>query len=1284
VSEYSIDPGLLRKTVYQEKFNALARAGVDVSTVHTWDRELNRSRRILVPIDVQAFVVPEHGGEPTVPVGSLVDDPDPFTVGTVRPVGVHLHWAMPDALLKGDPKRSTTALALPTLPDRWVVVRTLLPEGRRTAYATGWVIDAVHGVTVPLGSYSGSIDATDTEELKPLDGARRGSLLWTATYDGAMGRFTLHDPLTDLPQLASVAPQGFHGGRAVYTVAGWWSDNDQDPIGGLSAGPGLTGRLKQLGWFITPDGKDDLDDEPDPKSLRLRNYAGLVSPETSAKVTMTTEYSSTAVAYSNVAPKVRLPVDDVSEVIVGLALPRYFSLLHGSVIGVPIDGTAHGADDRPDPDTISCAIGQDIDDVAAAFAAPGFGFDAQHRQAAERLMAAFTGDLLSRLGTSDGLSDLEGREHSDGFWPLPGKPIPGAKPDRLRTEDTTPMGPTQVGRKGRGARAHDPRVKDDPRLLAKVSWRGGVVPMKHADEDPETKQHLRTQRDEEDQPKKEGGSDAPASRDVVRPAPRMFRPAPVVVGLRNIHPNLRHHGDGLFDDRGLLRVRYPGEATTRIQGTVDGSAVLPTLGNGAIPPEVLRVAREAVVFDGYSWKWLAAAGSRTGVKDEQVEARVIGEMMRIYGSSARYDATGASAVAESKAMGSQASSTDGWQKRSAQKSHGANQVAVELSKFSLADGTLPSPVALTTWRQPWVPLFIEWQVHLEGSEQMAGWVLDGLDLEPRTPGGDFSRTLMGRSPITTGVGKALTLAMTAWLKAEQQRDLTPALSQLSDAQESALGRLAELIAPLDVVSASFDGVGEQLLGIPYVGMIQRAEGTDGKMKPTATALPVPLFGGTLTVQGLRLVDAFGRTLELPTEALATTLSLEVSGNPSAIRMRPRIQPGARLLTRFVDPAFGLGLDQSLVQEAYVDQLRSGLAVTPVSGFLLPDHIDEALEVFDRDGNPLGQVMHDSVTDAVTWETAPGRPLPPDAGPLADIADHAQHAARLAAGLIQKDVDSRHSTDPPSSSTLSAFLRAVDSTLWTVDTYAAVGSATIAGLVGRPIAVVRVNVTLDVPDDVDDLVISSPGGAEGRRAAMASLDPQLFPLRIGELGRSDDSVLGFFVDDDYTTFHVVDRVVASGALSSGRHTGFLGLLGEQPEPDPIVHPYLELEDTLWVRPGQILRLTVLMLPAGKMHVTTGILPRKSLELADEWVTPGLSKVVPSMRVGPLLVDPAEIRLPNVASLGTSQVFTRRTGALTWRDDPILASTTSAYLPKMPHEVQEGWIRVAPEKPEGSAP
>ena len=43
------------------------------------------------------------------------------------------------------------------------------------------------------------------------------------------------------------------------------------------------------------------------------------------------------------------------------------------------------------------------------------------------------------------------------------------------------------------------------------------------------------------------------------------------------------------------------------------------------------------------------------------------------------------------------------------------------------------------------------------------------------------------------------------------------------------------------------------------------------------------------------------------------------------------------------------------------------------------------------------------------------------------------------------------------------------------------------------------------------------------------------------------------------------------------------------------------------------------------------------------------------------------------------FTRRTGPLTWRDDPIVAATQAALLPRMPHEAQEGWIRVLPQDP-----
>ena len=45
------------------------------------------------------------------------------------------------------------------------------------------------------------------------------------------------------------------------------------------------------------------------------------------------------------------------------------------------------------------------------------------------------------------------------------------------------------------------------------------------------------------------------------------------------------------------------------------------------------------------------------------------------------------------------------------------------------------------------------------------------------------------------------------------------------------------------------------------------------------------------------------------------------------------------------------------------------------------------------------------------------------------------------------------------------------------------------------------------------------------------------------------------------------------------------------------------------------------------------------------------------------------------------MTRRDTPLTWKDDPILAATQTALLPDLPHEVQEGYIRIAPAPPPG---
>ena len=125
--------------------------------------------------------------------------------------------------------------------------------------------------------------------------------------------------------------------------------------------------------------------------------------------------------------------------------------------------------------------------------------------------------------------------------------------------------------------------------------------------------------------------------------------------------------------------------------------------------------------------------------------------------------------------------------------------------------------------------------------------------------------------------------------------------------------------------------------------------------------------------------------------------------------------------------------------------------------------------------------------------------------------------------------------------------------------------------------------------------------------------------------------------------------------------------------------------LRLRPGVPRLVTLLMLPGLAAHWTAGVTPRQAVRLSRAWFGPVLDRLLPSVRVGPVLVDPGQVRLPPVAALGERQVLTYRSGPLSWRDDPILAATQSALLPDSAAVLREGWVRVDPSpppEPEGS--
>jgi hypothetical protein len=307
--------------------------------------------------------------------------------------------------------------------------------------------------------------------------------------------------------------------------------------------------------------------------------------------------------------------------------------------------------------------------------------------------------------------------------------------------------------------------------------------------------------------------------------------------------------------------------------------------------------------------------------------------------------------------------------------------------------------------------------------------------------------------------------------------------------------------------------------------------------------------------------------------------------------------------------------------------------------------------------------------------------------------------RLAAGVVAADALQRNEAaaagdaDQIQESALSALLRTVDTTLWTVDPFGATGTEHVASLVGRPIAVARMTLLLNVLDDLstgtDAELTLDANALVVRQAAYDRLASRQITVRLGELTRTDDGVLGYFVDDDYTRFTPVSPEVLAAARASGRQTGQLSVLGDgsatDPAVAPITHPFVDgSEQPLVTRPGQLVRLTVLMVPGSAAHATTGVLPRARVQLARDWVADALQQLSPSFRVGPVLVDPTTVRLPKITALPKDQVFTARTDEITWHDDVIAAATQDALLPDDPPLLREGYVRAQQSAPQGAGP
>lgn len=640
-------------------------------------------------------------------------------------------------------------------------------------------------------------------------------------------------------------------------------------------------------------------------------------------------------------------------------------------------------------------------------------------------------------------------------------------------------------------------------------------------------------------------------------------------------------------------------------------------------------------------------------------------------------------------------------------------------------GQAPQGAGLTaqsagTWQDPFLPLFLVWELSYRPFEKGAGvaapdyltsfvthnFQLDegSIDLVPAGPGPATqpgSMALQGFIPLSSRAGDPLLDQIRQYVELYPQENpqlqavtdymknkplLSQGLSGINPALLSrAQGMQLAVFNPFYDAEAPATALGAGTNTLDYANVLTHfvgwAAGALADQVPLAGVGFNPLRSGYLTVARADVVDAFGRKRRVIDGSLAADAAKVVvcsqwrapAGAPGQVSLPPRLAEPARLVFEWIQ-----GNDGRVATNA-------DPSTSPVTGWVVQNHIDNSLMLFRPSGEPLGSLAVAGGQASVTWLPAPGhaaRSMQEDmAGP--DLV----HFLKFATFIHGKD---------------RAFFNALMDSISGAHTYIvadnARGEEPYAVLMGRPLALVRADLRLEA----QGLPAVDPG-LDAVRAAMAAngtaaydwtlrRDAGLrnvdFPVRLGDRNQLADGLVAYLLDDDqpYDTLY-------APAAAAGDGTGV-----RRPAADTLklqLRPALDAPATAYpdaatqtaalrdatARPAAR-AVTLLMDPRASVHATTGILPAKRIDLPAATYDQALQSIEVTFFTHPVLRSAQGMELPVPQEAGFDWRWTTSVteGQVTTPNDEALTAAASgdrASFRFSPQVAQDGWLKLVPK-------
>lgn len=594
-------------------------------------------------------------------------------------------------------------------------------------------------------------------------------------------------------------------------------------------------------------------------------------------------------------------------------------------------------------------------------------------------------------------------------------------------------------------------------------------------------------------------------------------------------------------------------------------------------------------------------------------------------------------------------------------------------------GTAPSPVALANWNgNPWIPLFAHWEVAFEPVfatidqdrklhdypadfftsrftiDQDSGGAI-GYKPPSNPASGAFAQRYEGVSILSSSAvnGFARQLGKSADPLLQQCRQLigkqNMAMQALSGLNAAMLMQQQELQLNIRVPDSS--------MYAPLTKAIAKALGGFASQGPDFNGFYNPVRAGYMKFS-LTLVDIFGQKKAVQPSMVSVAQAMSASWQGQALPgiawLPPRLSQASRLLFRFL-AADGTGYEEMNIHPA----------TTPVCGWLLPNHLNGSLFVYDAQGASLGSLVLSDDQRRIIWQSAPGNGATIDQDVAAVMRDQQPQLRELVEQLA---------TGTPRF--FADFMSAVDSVNGFVEPQEISSNNDLAVLIGRPVALVQAAVALELKGTPHYNQSMSVLGLDQKTNPLAETENGLtgidFPVVLGNLQDLNDGLVGYFKagggDYDLTRFYT--RGAPQGA-SSGV---------QPPEQNTVtVKPWPGTAHPLAAGAGE--KLLMLVDPRAEIHATTGILPTKSIRIPSDMYAGILRALEMTFLTAPVLSGNSALRLPlsNRTGYQWSWVQERMAGgAPHWETQAdIDSSPTPGMWTYTPQTVRDGWLRLNPD-------